>query len=117
MTGYIRKELIGSKFMDFNKESKRHIDKRNQFISNNLFQSNSFVIMLNNYCKNGNPFQQLLGIKPIFDSNGTYAYVIGIHIDVTIEYGIFWSDKLMTSLLSKLPERLSALELQHVALK
>ena len=113
MTGYIRKELVGCKFTDFNKEAKRDIIKRNLFMTNSMRQSNSFVITLNNQGKKGNLCQQLLGTKPIFDSNGTFAYVIGIHIDVTVDYGIFWSDKLMTNLLSKLPSRLSALELQQ----
>ena len=108
MSGYIRKELVGCKFTDFNKEAKRDVGVVNRFVSDNLHQSNSFITMLNNYCKNGDSVQQLLGVKPIFDSNGTYAYVIGIHIDVTIEH---WSDDLMTILLSKLPSRLSALEL------
>ena len=117
MTGYIRKEIVGRKFLDFNREMNRDIDKRNQFVSDKLRQSNTLAIKLNNYCKNGEPFQQILGTKPIFDSNGTYAYVVGIHIDVTIEYGLFWSDKLMANLLSKLPDRLSTLELQHVSTK
>ena len=114
MTGYIRKELVGSKLTDINKETKRDIVKNNSFVSDSLCQSNSFITALNSQHKNGDLFQQLLGIKPIFDSNGTFAYVIGIHMDVTIEYGTFWSNKWMTSLLSMLPSKLSALELPHV---
>ena len=117
MTGYIRKEIVGRKFTELNREEQYEYEKCNKYVTDKLRQASSLVIKLNNHCKNGDPFQQLLGTKSIFDSKGTYSYLIGIHADITIDYGIFWSDRLIKSLLSKLPSILSSIELQHASVK
>lgn len=39
-------------------------------------------VQLTNYRKTGEPFQNLLSMKPVFDSNGTYRYVIGVQFEI-----------------------------------
>ena len=45
----------------------------------------SLVIKLPNYKRNGEMFQCLLTLKPVFDAWGKYCYCVGLQIDLTDE--------------------------------
>ena len=62
---------------------------------------------LTNYRKNGEKFQNLLSMKPIFDADGIYRYVIGVQFEIiedeNLKQRLIQLDKLLRLLPSKLP--------------
>ena len=52
-------------------------------IRNTLSKGQDCHVKLTNYRKNGEIFQNLLSMKPVFDSDGIYRYVIGKHVYTT----------------------------------
>ena len=52
-------------------------------IVDSLRSSESLVIKLTNHKRGGEVFQCLLSLKPIFDASGTYAYSLGLQLDMT----------------------------------
>jgi hypothetical protein len=47
-----------------------------------LRQEKPIRITLTNYCKDGSEFQNMLLMKPVYDDDGRYAYVIAFQFDL-----------------------------------
>ena len=39
-------------------------------------------VAITNFRKDGTPFRNLLAMKPIFDTDGNYAFVLGMQFDI-----------------------------------
>jgi hypothetical protein len=61
-------------------------------------------VVVTNYRKNGKAFKNMLAMKPVYDSDGTYRFVFGAHVDATFESKTSRKVKLVTDLLSILPD-------------
>jgi PAS domain S-box-containing protein len=80
-TGYLRSEIIGQncRFLQANKAEPEAIIR----LTNALRDAKPIRLAITNYRKDGIPFKNLLAMKPIFDENGRYRYVVGVQFDVT----------------------------------
>ena len=48
-----------------------------------LHKAQSIRVAITNYRRDGTPFKNLLSMKPVFDWNGEYQYVIGVQFDLS----------------------------------
>lgn len=85
ITGYNRSEIIGQncRFLQKGKED-NHIAEPESIsrMTESLRDSKPVRVAITNFRKDGTPFRNLLAMKPIFDSNGDYAFVLGIQFDI-----------------------------------
>ena len=109
MTGYSQKEILGFNLNDFVYSNKANYCRD---LSDHLKQAKSYMTTVDDYCKNGYPYQHLIGVKPIKDSRKEYTYVITIHMDAYDEREMEQNRSVMYNLLLKLPSVLNAFELQ-----
>lgn len=81
VTGYLRNEIVGQncRFLQASKSEQDAI-KRLTFALKN---AKPIRVAITNFRKDGMPFKNLLSMKPVFDENGEYSYVIGVQFDVT----------------------------------
>ena len=73
-----------------------------EVICETLRQGIDCHVKLTNYKKNGTLFQNLLSMKPVFDADGIYRYVIGVQFEV-VENEDLKARMLMLDKLLKLP--------------
>jgi len=77
-----------------------------QVIRNTLSKGEDCHVKLTNYRKSGEKFQNLLSMKPVFDADGIYRYVIGVQFEVkedsNLKQRLIQLDKLLRLLPSKL---------------
>lgn len=62
---------------------------------------------LTNYRKNGEMFQNLLSMKPVFDADGIYRYVIGVQFEIVNDQSLKKRLVQLDKLLRLLPSRLN----------
>jgi len=83
-----------------------------QVIRNTLSKGQDCHVKLTNYRKNGEMFQNLLSMKPVFDADGIYRYVIGVQFEIKeddkLKERLIQLDKLLRLLPSKLNLRSKA---------
>ena len=83
-----------------------------QVIRNTLSKGQDCHVKLTNYRKNGDKFQNLLSMKPVFDADGIYRFVIGVQFEVkedqNLKQRLVQLDKLLRLLPSKLNLRSKA---------
>jgi hypothetical protein len=65
-------------------------------------------VAITNFKKDGTPFMNLLALKPIFDSDGNYAFVVGIQFDIGEDYGAPGRLRMVESVLDSLPSTILA---------
>lgn len=65
-------------------------------------------VAITNFKKDGTPFMNLLALKPIFDCDGNYAFVVGIQFDIGEDYGASGRLRMVDSVLSSLPDSVAA---------
>ena len=83
-TGYSRSEIIGQncKFL----QSGGYCEHSQLWrLSEALRNAKPMRVRITNYRKDGSSFKNLLAIKPIFDSEGNYCFVLGVQIDSSDE--------------------------------
>ena len=51
-------------------------------LSNALREAQPVKVVITNFRENGKPFRNMLAMKPIFDQNGEYVFVLGAQFDV-----------------------------------
>ena len=112
MTGYNRIDVLGSKFLDFNKPVSVDDKTSDHELFDHLQDAKPFMTILNSSSKKNQDdvTRQLIGVKPVLDCYRRYSFVIGIHMDVTNENNMYWSNKLMYNLLLKIPRKLNVIE-------
>jgi len=81
MTGFSRNEVLGRncKFLQTSETEPDCIRKLNFA----LRCAKPTKVVLTNFRKNGHPFKNYLAMKPIFDVQGVYRFVLGIQINVS----------------------------------
>ena len=109
-TGYAREEATGRncRFLQGPDTEPEAI----QVIRNTLAKGQDCHVKLTNYRKNGEKFQNLLSMKPVFDADGIYRFVIGVQFEVkedaNLKQRLVQLDKLLRLLPSKLNLRSKA---------
>lgn len=103
ITGYKRHEIIGKDFMFLQNEPiiERELIYR---LKSGLNQAQATNIVITNYTKYNEAFKHLIIIRPIFDYDGCYAYVIALHFDISIADSVKISSKLAIDVLTQLPK-------------
>ena len=109
-TGYAKEEATGRncRFLQGPDTEPEAI----QVIRNTLSKGQDCHVKLTNYRKNGEMFQNLLSMKPVFDADGIYRFVIGVQFeikeDANLKQRLIQLDKLLRLLPSKLNLRSKA---------
>jgi PAS domain S-box-containing protein len=100
-TGYDRSEIVGQncKFLQSSTSEAGQIVKMRYALGHTL----PVKVALTNTREDGTEFFNLLAMKPIFDADGNYAYVIGVQYDITHREASAKEIKLVDDLLSILP--------------
>lgn len=81
MSGYDRSEIIGHncKFL----QSSRTETGQVRLLSEALRLAKPVKVALTNVRKDGTDFGNLLAMKPVFDGEGVYSYVVGVQCDIS----------------------------------
>ena len=109
-TGYAKEEAVGRncRFLQGPDTEPEAI----QVIRNTLSKGQDCHVKLTNYRKNGELFQNLLSMRPVFDADNIYRYVIGVQFEIkddqNLKQRLVQLDKLLRLLPSKLPFRSKA---------
>jgi PAS domain S-box-containing protein len=109
-TGYSREESTGRncRFLQGPDTEPEAI----QVIRNTLSKGQDCHVKLTNYKKDGQLFQNLLSMKPVFDADNIYRYVIGVQFEIkedsNLKARLVQLDKLLRLLPSKLAMRSKA---------
>lgn len=100
-TGYHRNDIVGMNcsFLQSDASEVEQIEK----LTKALATAQPVKIAITNKRKNGSNFLNLLAMKPIFDKDGNYAYVIGVQYDLTQPHASLRDIKAVDDLLSILP--------------
>jgi PAS domain S-box-containing protein len=101
VTGYKRDEIVGQncRFLQSGKAEQESIDR----LTVALRDAKPVRVAITNFRKDGMPFKNLLSMKPVFDENGKYCYVIGVQFDVTQEDATPAKLKLADEVIKMLP--------------
>jgi PAS domain S-box-containing protein len=109
-TGYSREEIIGKNCRFLQNSNGNPPDATDatalKKISRGLANASVIKVCLTNYRKDGTPFRNMLALKPIFDDNDEYAYVLGIQYDVDGKDAFDDKLKLVEMLFDTLPSRI-----------
>ena len=110
VTGYERGEATGRncRFLQGPKTEAEAI----KVIRSTLSKGEDCHVKLTNYRKSGEMFQNLLTMRPVFDADNVYRYVIGVQFEVVenedLKARMLMLDKLLKLLPRKLPLRSKA---------
>ena len=105
-TGYTRNEILGAncKFLQRDGSGHRGAEADSiQRLSYALRNATSIKVAITNFRSDGSPFRNLLAIKPVFDLNGEYKYVIGVQFDLSSNGATASTLKLADELITMLP--------------
>ena len=104
-TGYTKEEAVGRncRFLQGPETEPESI----AVIRNTLSKGQDCHVKLTNYRKNGEKFQNLLSMKPVFDGDNIYRYVIGVQFEITEDKGLKKRLVQLDKLLRLLPSRLN----------
>jgi PAS domain S-box-containing protein len=84
ITGFSRRDVLGLNVKDFLQcpETEKH---KTEALAKGLASMTTVVSVVTNRTKGGKNFRNLVALKPITDSKRQYAYVLGLHYDVSSE--------------------------------
>ena len=107
-TGYARDEILGQncRFLQRGpKAGQRAQASSISRLSENLGKGKPVKVVITNYRKDGSAFMNLLALKPIFDSEGEYAFVVGIQFDIGDGNASPERLQMVEKIMSSLPDR------------
>ena len=107
-TGYSRNEIIGEncKFLQRSHETSVEVEQdKIALLSTALRENKPVRVSLTNFKKDGTPFHNLLALKPVFDAEGEYAYVIGVQFDLSNNMSYASALIMADRLIDVLPDR------------
>jgi len=81
MTGYAREEIIGINCRFLQRDNRDQDAVRE--LAAAIAERRPTKVMLDNFRKDGEPFRNLLSMKPIFDSDGGLVFFVGVQYPVT----------------------------------
>ncbi len=101
MTGYSRIEILNQncRFLQSTRTERSQIER----LSEALRLAKPVKVAITNVRKDGTEFGNLLAMKPVFDSEGVYSYVIGVQCDVSDPTVSHRTTLMVEDLLSILP--------------
>ena len=105
MTGYNRSEIVNKncRFL----QSTRTEPNQIKLMIDALRLAKPVKVAITNVRKDGSEFGNLLAMKPVFDRNGVYSYVIGVQCDVSDPTVSHRTMRVVEDLLSILPNILN----------
>lgn len=110
-TGYPRSEIIGQncRFLQLGKKA-GHVAETDSIarMTAALREGRPVKVAITNFRKDGTPFRNLLAMKPIFDSEGGYAFVLGIQFDIGVTDASAKKMKIIDDLFRVLPNTIMA---------
>eukprot|EP01041_Mallomonas_annulata_P001967 gene1967-3820_t len=77
-------------------------------LSSALANAQPVKVAITNVRRDGTPFKNLLAMKPIFDLDGKYVYVVGVQFDISAPGSNAKAMKLVDSLITLLPNTIPA---------
>eukprot|EP01041_Mallomonas_annulata_P012725 gene12725-26807_t len=80
-SGYERERIRGTNCKFLQKPSSEI--ESISFIASGLSNALPVRVVITNFKKDGTPFKNLLAMKPIFDMQGKYCYVVGVQFDAS----------------------------------
>lgn len=105
-TGYPRCEIIGQncRFLQIGKKPGHTAEVQSiSRMTAALKEGRPVKVAITNFRKDGTPFRNLLAMKPIFDSDGGYAFVLGIQFDIGVTDASAKKMKIIDDLFRVLP--------------
>ncbi|KAL1527527.1 hypothetical protein AB1Y20_008917 [Prymnesium parvum] len=104
VTGYSRDEVLGRscRFLQGPRTERPSV----MVIEKTLKKGVDSQVKITNYSKKGRPFQNLLTLKPMHDSNGAYRFVVSLWLDVTEETNLETKSSRLIKLIKLLPSPL-----------
>ena len=105
-TGYPRSEIIGQncRFLQVGKKAGHTAEVESIVrMTDALKEGKPVKVAITNFRKDGTPFRNLLAMKPIFDSDGGYAFVLGIQFDIGVTDASAKKMKIIDDLFRVLP--------------
>jgi PAS domain S-box-containing protein len=110
-TGYKRSEIIGQncRFLQYgiNKGDVSEPESLRR-LSEALRDKQPVRVEITNFRKDGTPFRNLLAMKPIFDTDGNYAFVLGMQFDIGDEDACPLKLKIIDNIFKILPDTVMA---------
>jgi PAS domain S-box-containing protein len=107
MTGYDRREILGHncRFLQYGNEA-GHVSEVDSVkrLTAALKEGKAVKVAITNFRKDGTPFRNLLAMKPIFDTDGNYAFVLGMQFDIGDEDACPIKVKMIDDLFRVLPD-------------
>ena len=104
ITGYDRQDIIGRNCSFLQKANSEQASI--ELMVEALCGAKPIKVEITNYRKNGEPFGNLLAMKPIFNCKGIYSFVVGIQFDLTSSHSTVSALQMVDSLMAMLPDRL-----------
>jgi PAS domain S-box-containing protein len=104
VTGYDREEVVGRncRFLQGPDSEPESI----HVIRSTLSKAKPCHVLVTNYRKNGEKFNNLLSMQPVFDSDGIYRFVIGVQFEVVKDRTLLKRMVVLDRLLRLLPTKL-----------
>jgi PAS domain S-box-containing protein len=115
-TGYSRAEILGQncRFLQNGREPGQVAEATSiARMSDALAYGRSVKVAITNFRKDGSSFMNLLAMKPIFDHEGNYAFVVGIQFDIGENYAAPERLKMVEDLLRALPDKIFTTGYSH----
>lgn len=110
-TGYPREEIIGKncRFLQMGRIAEhKSEDEAISLMSKALREGKQVKVAITNFKKDGSPFRNVLALKPIFDQNGEYSFVVSIQINVGGEQASPKKMKIIDDLFKILPSTMNS---------
>ena len=101
LTGYSREEVLGRncRLLQGPDTEPAAVDA----IASGLRSGVDTCVRITNYRKNGERFENLLMLRPVFDSNGAYRFCIGVQMEITLEVELQAPLRLATATIAFMP--------------
>jgi PAS domain S-box-containing protein len=115
VTGYSREDVVGRncRFLQGPDSEPESV----HVIRSTLSQAKESHVLITNYRKNGEKFQNLLSMKPVFDADGVYRFVIGVQFEVIKDKNLKRRMIQLDKLLRMLPTQLGVASDEEAALR
>ena len=100
-TGYKRERIRGTncRFLQREKSERESI----AMLSSALANAQPVKVAITNFRSDGTPFRNLLAMKPVFDTDRKYSFVVGVQFDISTPGTNAKHIRMVDSLLSLLP--------------
>lgn len=106
ISGYNRSDIMGAncKFLQRDRLGMVRSEADSvERLSSALRKAEPSKVAITNFKRDGTPFRNLLALKPVFDLQNNYEYVIGVQFDISSQRSSSYALRLVDSLIKNLP--------------